>query len=47
VIVALQFERDIVRPALGALDKAIVESGHRSWRIYTKIPPTALTAVGF
>src|ERR1700676_5242353 len=36
VIVALQFQRDIVRPALRALDKAVVESGHGSWRIYTK-----------
>src|ERR1019366_9368448 len=36
VIVALQFERDIVRPALGAIDKAVVEGGHSSWRIYTK-----------
>ena len=36
VIVALQFERDIVRPTLGAIDKAVVEGGHSSWRIYTK-----------
>src|SRR5260221_21625 len=36
VIVALEFQRDIVRPALGTLDKAIVECGHSSWRIYTK-----------
>src|ERR1700722_2172334 len=36
VIVALQFQRNVVRPALRALDKAVVESGHGSWRIYTK-----------
>src|SRR5581483_461895 len=31
--VALNFERDIVGPALGALQKAVVESGHGSWGI--------------
>src|ERR1700687_1168357 len=36
MIVALKLERNIVRPALGAFDKAIVEGGHGSWRIYTK-----------
>src|SRR5450631_2265965 len=36
VIVALEFERDIGRPALRAFNKAIVEGGHSSWRIYTK-----------
>ena len=36
MIVALKLERNILRPALGAFDKAIVEGGHGSWRIYTK-----------
>ena len=36
VVVALEFKRNIVGPALGAFDKAIVERGHWSWRIYTK-----------
>jgi hypothetical protein len=33
---ALQFQRGVVRPAPGALDKTVVESGHGSWGIYTK-----------
>src|ERR1035437_5749539 len=41
MIVTLQFQRDIVRPALGAFNKAIVEGGHWSWRIYTKACRTA------
>ena len=36
LIVALDFERDVVRPALRAFEKAVVESGHESWGIYTK-----------
>jgi hypothetical protein len=36
LIVALEFECDVVRPALGAFDKTVVESGHESWGIYTK-----------
>ena len=36
MIVALKFNGHIVRPALGALDKAVVERGHGSWGIYTK-----------
>ncbi len=36
VIMALQFQRDVVRPALGTFDKAVVEGGHESWGIYTK-----------
>src|SRR5258708_1303317 len=34
--VPLEFERDIVRPALRAFDEAVVESGHGSWGLYTK-----------
>ena len=41
LILALQFERDIVRPALRAFDKTVIESGHESWGIYTKIWLTA------
>ncbi|HEV3307189.1 MAG TPA: hypothetical protein VGZ91_12190 [Candidatus Sulfotelmatobacter sp.] len=41
----LKFERDIVRPALLAFEKAVVEGGHGSWGIYTKIPFTAVCAV--
>src|SRR5260370_42646562 len=37
LIVPLEFERDIVRPALRAFDEAVVESGHGSWGLYTKI----------
>jgi hypothetical protein len=37
VVVGLKFQRHIVRPALGTFDKAIVESRHASWGIYTKI----------
>jgi hypothetical protein len=44
MIVALQFERDIVGPTLGAFDKTIVEGGHRSWRIYTKAAQAAVSA---
>ena len=36
VIVALQFQRNVIRPALGALHKTAIESGHGSWGIYTK-----------
>jgi hypothetical protein len=36
LIIALEFEGDIVRPALLAFEKAVVESGHASWGIYTK-----------
>ena len=36
VIVALDFQRDVVRPALRAFDKPVVESGHESCGIYTK-----------
>ena len=36
VIVALQFQRNLIRPALGALHKTVIESGHGSWGIYTK-----------
>ena len=36
VIVTLEFESDVVRPALRAFDKAVVESGHESCGIYTK-----------
>src|SRR6266496_815613 len=32
VVVALQFQCDVIGPALGALDEAIVEGGHWSWR---------------
>src|ERR1700730_17528043 len=47
VIVALQFQRDIGRPALGAFDKAIVERGHSSWRIYTKSVSNRCGAAGW
>ena len=44
LIVALEFERNIVRPALLALDKAVVKSGHGSmWNIHEKVT-TAETA---
>ena len=36
VIVALEFECDIVWPALRAFEKTVVESGHESCGIYTK-----------
>src|SRR5580693_8595113 len=36
VIVALDFQSDVIRPALRAFDKTIVESGHESCGIYTK-----------
>jgi len=36
LIVALEFERDVVRPSLLTREKAIVEGGHGSWGIYTK-----------
>src|SRR5258708_2364289 len=36
VVVALNLQRNIVRPALGAFDKTVVERGHGSWGIYTK-----------
>jgi hypothetical protein len=45
LIVALEFERDVVRPSLLALEKAIVESGHGSWGIYTKTLFTALRRI--
>src|SRR5258708_1092233 len=41
VIMTLQFQRGVVRPASGALDKTVVESGHGSWGIYTKSLLTA------
>src|SRR5580658_1369066 len=41
LIVALEFQGDVRRPAVGALDKAVVESGHESCGIYTKNPFTA------
>src|SRR5580658_1562242 len=41
LVVALEFERDVVRPSLLALEKAVVESGHGSWGIYTKNSFTA------
>src|SRR5437879_1920937 len=37
----LQFQRNVLRPALGALDKTVVESGHGSWGIYTKVTGAA------
>jgi hypothetical protein len=40
-VIALEFEGDVVRPAFLTLEKAVVESGHASWGIYTKIPFTA------
>ena len=37
VVVSLQFQRDVLRPALGAFDEAVVERGHAGSRgIYTK-----------
>src|SRR5215831_19505815 len=36
VIVALEFECDVIGPALGAFQKTVVERGHGSWGIYTK-----------
>src|ERR1700739_2663123 len=36
VIVTLQFQGDVVRPALGAFRKTVIEGGHGSWGIYTK-----------
>ncbi len=36
VIMALNFQSDVVRPALRAFDKTVVESGHESCGIYTK-----------
>ena len=42
MIVALDLKRDIVGPSLGTLDKAIVESRHSSWGIYTKRDPNAV-----
>jgi hypothetical protein len=45
VIVALEFERDVVWPTLGAFHKAIVEGGHSSRRIYTKTRPTGVASV--
>jgi len=43
-IVALDFQCDVIRPALGALDKTVVESGHESCGIYTKNLFTAVCA---
>ena len=42
VVGTLELQSDITWPALGAFDKAIVESGHWSRRIYTKAPPDAV-----
>jgi len=36
VIVALDFERNVIRPALRAFDKAVIERGHGSWKYYRK-----------
>jgi predicted kinase len=36
MIGALQLQRDVVRPALLAFDKPVIESGHESSGIYTK-----------
>src|ERR1700751_5387672 len=33
VVVTLEFECDVIRPALGALQKTVVERGHGSWGI--------------
>jgi hypothetical protein len=41
VIVALNFQSDVVRPTLRAFDKTVVESGHESCGIYTKNLSTA------
>jgi hypothetical protein len=43
-IAALKLQRDVVGPALRALDKTVVKSGHGSWGIYTKNSYTAETA---
>src|SRR5271166_1791122 len=42
LIVALEFEGNVIWPALRAFDKPVVESGHGSWGIYTKnyLPPS-------
>src|SRR5579862_3608109 len=37
LIVTLQFQGRVVRPALGAFHKSVIERGHGSWGIYTKI----------
>jgi hypothetical protein len=39
VIVTLEFEGDVVRPALGALQKTVIECGHGSWGILQEKPP--------
>jgi len=36
VIRALKLKRNVIGPAVGAFAKTVVESGHRSWGIYTK-----------
>src|ERR1700733_9416739 len=40
-IVALVFQRAVVRPAHRGFEKTVVESGHESCGIYTKNPITA------
>jgi hypothetical protein len=45
LIVALEFERDVVRPSLLTLEKAIVEGRHGSWGIYTKTLSTAVRRI--
>src|SRR4051794_9602417 len=47
VIPPLKFQGYVVGPALGAVRKPVVESGHGSWGIYTKsardaVPPAVL-----
>src|SRR5712691_2674929 len=37
VVVTLEFQCDVIRPAIRAFDKTVVEGGHRSRGIYTKI----------
>jgi len=32
----LNFNRDVLGPALGTFDEAVVEGGHGSWGLYTK-----------
>jgi hypothetical protein len=41
VIVPLDFEGSVIRPATGAFDKTVVEGGHESCGIYTKKRLTA------
>ncbi len=41
----LNFERDVIGPPLGALDKTVIECGHGSRRIYTKGTSWYLTSL--